>query len=335
MSQTSIDALAFCSDMIKLGKNYLLLGTDLWMIDHVLRMIQSGLKKRHDLETINLYADDLDKTELSEVLDTYSIFASSKLVVLRNAEQLNSQEQQVLGSYFKDPSELQSLIIVAMKVDGRLSSWKAVSQASVQISCDPPRSHYDLQKWLDFVLKQSDKQMDSQAKRIFLSRVELDYATAYNELQKLFLLVNERKTVSEKDVQRSLGTSRVGTMIDFYRALGKRNLAECLNTIGRMLDSDWEGLQVFFLFTKFYNTIHHILALKANQTSESEISSRHLAELFPSQRQEYIGFAKNYTLKQMRCIMRVLLEIDSQFKLSAAPSHTLLELCAIRIMGCR
>lgn len=335
MNKGSLDALSFKPQMVSLGQNYLLLGTDAWQSDYVLRIIQSELKQQQDIETINLYGDDIQRNELGEVLDTYSIFASSKLIVIRNAEMLKAADQQALTAYFKDTSEIQSLVLHASKIDKRLSVWKAVRQGSLEIVCDPPRSHYDLQKWLDFVLKQKGKQMDASARSAFLARVELDYAIAYNELEKLLLMSKDRYSVSAKDVERSLGTSRVGTMIDFYRALGRRDLPECLKTINRMLDSDWEGLQVFFQFNKFYNSIHNILALKANKISDTEIANKHLGDLFPTQRQEFIQFSKSYTLMQMRCIMRILLETDSQFKLSMSTPHTLLELCAIRIMDCK
>ncbi len=335
MNKGSLDALSFKPQMVSLGQNYLLLGTDAWQSDYVLRIIQSELKQQQDIETINLYGDDIQRTELGEVLDTYSIFASSKLIVIRNAEMLKAADQQALTAYFKDTSEIQSLVLHASKIDKRLSVWKAVRQSSLEIVCDPPRSHYDLQKWLDFVLKQKGKQMDASARSAFLARVELDYAIAYNELEKLLLMSKDRYSVGAKDVERSLGTSRVGTMIDFYRALGRRDLPECLKTINRMLDSDWEGLQVFFQFNKFYNSIHNILALKANKISDTEIANKHLGDLFPTQRQEFIQFSKSYTLKQMRCIIRILLETDSQFKLSMSTPHTLLELCAIRIMDCK
>lgn len=335
MNKGSLDAFSFKPQMVSLGQNYLLVGTDSWQADYVLKMIQSGLKLQQDIETINLYGDDIQRNELSEVLDTYSIFASSKLIVIRNAEMLKAADQQALAAYFKDPSETQSIVINASKVDKRFSAWKAIRQGSLEVICNPPRSHYDIQKWLDFVLREKGKRMDSSARSAFLARVELDYAIAANELEKLLLMAKDRQSVSAKDVERSLGTSRVGTMIDFYRALGRRDLPECLSTINRMLDSDWEGLQVFYQFNKFYNSIHNILALKANKISDSEIANKHLYDLFPTQRQEFIQFAKNYSLKQMRCIMKILLETDSQFKLSMSTANTLLELCAIRIMDCK
>lgn len=335
MSDATIEALTFKPQMVSLGQNYLLLGSDAWLVQHVLNIIQAQLKMQQEIETINLYADDIQRAELSDVLDTYSIFASSKLIIIRNAEMLRKADLETLASYFKNSSDMQSLVINTSKMDKRMSVWKAIHQGSLQISCNPPRSHYDIQKWLDFVLKNKSKQMDAAAKSMFLARVELDYATAYNELEKLLLIAKERKSVSAQDVQRSLGTSRVGTMIDFYRALGRRNLTECLKTINRMLDSDWEGLQVFFQFNKFYNSIHNILALKANKISDNEIIGRHLNDLFPTQRQEFLQFSRNYSLKQMRCIMKILLETDSQFKLSMSTSHILLELCAIKIMACK
>jgi len=335
MATQSISALDFKPSQIGMGICWLLLGTDAWLIDSVLDPIRSELKKQHGVDIVHIYGDEIKAPQLNDVLDTLSIFSTQKLVILRNAAALANPELQALARYVANPSDSQSLVIIHTRPDLKAAAWKPIRQACLEIKCDPPRSAWALKPWLEANLSKADRKMDPQAAEMFLARVELDYASAYNELQKLFLLSGANQRISAKDVNRSVGTSRVGTMADFYRALGKRDLKATLITVQRMLDSEWEALQVFFQFCKFYSQIHKILALRKQHVSPAEISAKHLPELYPDQRKEFLNFSAAYSISSIRAINSVLLETDSALKLSVASPATLLELCAIRIMQCR
>jgi len=332
---STIEALDFAPKMIDIGKSYLLLGTDAWLIDSVTNPIRQRLKSKYDVDIVHIYGDDIKVAQLNDILDTLSIFSTQKLIILKNAEALGKKELAALASYVESPSDAQSLIIVTDKADFRTSGWKAIRNASLFIKCDPPRSSFDLTKWLNVVLAQQNVQMDARARALFLSRTELDYASSFSVLQKIIILLGNRKTITQDDVGQALGTTRVGTMIDFYRALGNRDLPSILSTIERMLSSEWEALQIFFQMNKVFTIIHKILLLRHNHRTPSEIISKHLPELYDSQRKEFVQFSEKYSLHSFPDIYQVLLDTDSSLKLSRATERTLLQLCAMRIMACR
>lgn len=331
----AIAALEFTPNLIKIGQNYLLNGTDAWLIDYVTDPIRNTLKKQYDVDVVNIYGDEIKVAELNDILDAYSLFAPQKLVVLRNAESLKKKELEALANYVASPSDSQSLIIINAKVDGLLKGWKMIRKHSLEITCPPPRGGWEIGKWLQMVVHNSGRQIQPQARELFVSRTELDYAASYSELQKIFILIGDRKTITLQDVQRSLGTTRVGTLIDFYRALGAKNSGAALHAAELMLGSDWEPLMVMFQINKFFGTIYKILLLKKNHISQTEIIAKHLSEIYETQRKEYLQFASNYSLSSFEEIFGHLLETDSALKLSMASGATLLQLCIIRTLSCR
>ncbi|MDD3869857.1 MAG: hypothetical protein PHN58_05355 [Candidatus Cloacimonetes bacterium] len=100
----------------------------------------------------------------------------------------------------------------------------------------------------------------------------------------------------------------------------------------KMLNANWEFLQIFFQFTKFYNNIWHILLLKKAHISDNEIVSKHLSDIYPNQRKEFLELSRSYNLASLEKIFTILLETDQQFKLSVADSQILLITCLIRVM---
>ncbi|PKN73004.1 MAG: DNA polymerase III subunit delta [Candidatus Cloacimonetes bacterium HGW-Cloacimonetes-3] len=333
MSENSaVTALDFSPASVKLGKSYLLVGTDAYLADRVLDKLNTKLKLDDAVDKTILYGDELKSAVLAEHLDAFSIFSSAKLIVIRNVEKMDKKELDTLGDYFDSPSEIQSLVIVTEKMDARFAAWKKIKASCLQITCEPPKYGGAIRAWLDIELKSIHKSMTPKAIEEFINRIELDFYHAANELNKIDLLSSGRTTITEKDVFKSLGTTRAGTLIDFYRALGKRQIKQSLEAMDKMLFADWEPLQVFFHFNKFYWIIWRILLLKKAHISENEILSKHLNDLFQNQKREYLDFSKSYSLASLDTIFGILLETDSQFKLSVAEANVLLCNCLIKLL---
>lgn len=325
-------ALDFTSANVHLGSSYLLVGADSYLVDRILDILKATLKKKDNVDVFIIYGDEVKSAELADLLDTYSIFSSAKLVIIRNADQMNEKGQKILLSYLAEPSEIQCLAIVVEKIELKDEIWKKIKSQTKVINCEPPRFGSAIRSWLDNTLKEMNKTMTYKAIEEFLNRVELDYYNAANELNKLDILTSDKKTITDTDVMKSLGTTRKGTLIDFYRALGRKQAMQAIEAMEKMLNANWDFLQIFFQFNKFYNNIWHILLLKKAHISDSEIISKHLEDIYYNQRKEFLSLATSYTLNSLEKIFAILLETDHQFKLSVADARILLTTCLIKVL---
>ncbi len=327
-----LNALGIDTVKPRLGDNFLLLGGDAFLMDTVTDHIRRELRKSDDVDLVIIYGDEVKSVQINDLLDAYSIFSSTKLILFRNADLLKKAELECLAGYFEDPSPQQSLVITAEKIDTRLFGWKKVKQACQTVACDPPIHGGVFAPWLEQALTRLGKTMPQNARYVFTSRVELDYAGANNELQKLALLVGDRKQITEADVLRGIGSSRVGTQISFAKALGERQGGEAMSLLDRMLATELKGLQILGQITRVYQIIYHILLMKAAHLSPAEISGKNLMEVFADQRRLYLQFAQNYTLQQMEQIFAILLDTDAKLKSSQGSDAVLLTTCILRIL---
>ena len=330
MSQT-ISAQDFQKTKPSWGQNFLLVGSDSYMADIATAHIKASFRNQ-DYDISIVYADELKAGDLGEYLDTFTIFSSAKLIIIRSAESLNKRELEVLADYFENPSELQSLVIVAQKTNGKLKTWKKIISSCLNISCDPPKYAGDIKTWLMSELRSMGKVMTPQAINDFTQRIELDYNTAANELTKIDLLVGQRRQITHEDLA-ALAGSRAGTLIDFFRALGRKQQKAALMSLDLMLQADWEPLQILFALLRFFTNLWKIQLLRQTHITDSEISSRHLAEIFPYQRKEYLEFAKSYPIKSLEKIMDILLQTDFHLKSSAVDKRLRLDLCVLSIIS--
>jgi DNA polymerase III delta subunit len=332
MTELSLSALDFSPAQVKLGKSYLLLGTDSYLADRVLDTLRSTLKERDNAETIVVYGDEIKSAELNEHLDTFTVFASAKLVIIKNLEKWDKQMLDTLHEYFRGPSEIQSVALVVSKIDKRTSVWKQICTVALEINCEPPRYGGAIRAWLDKSLLKINKTMSSQAKDEFLNRIELDYYNAANELTKLDLLSGSSRIITENDVLKSLGTSRLGTLTDFHKALGRKQYKSSLEAMNKMLFAEWEPLQVLFQLNKFVMIVWKINLLRKAHLTDQEISLKHLNDVFQSQRKDFLDSARNYSLASLEKILGILLETDTQFKLSVADPSILLTNCLLQML---
>ncbi|MDD2423670.1 MAG: hypothetical protein PHG34_05630, partial [Candidatus Cloacimonetes bacterium] len=205
MAET-INALSFASHRPSLGQNYLIQGRDAHLIDKVLDQIKRALKREGEIDISIVYGDEIKAADLGEYLDTFTIFSSSKLVIVRNAEAFLKKELEVLAAYFDSPSDIQTLAIVAAKANKTLGTWKKIAANSHTVNCDPPKFASEMRTWLMEELKRIDKSMSSAALAEFTNRIELDYAAAANELTKIDLLVGSRRQITEQDLDGLSGS---------------------------------------------------------------------------------------------------------------------------------
>lgn len=327
----NIHALTFASHRPSLGQNYLIQGSDAHLIDKVLDRIKRSLRDENEIDISIVYGDEIKAAELGEYLDTFTIFSSSKLVIIRNTEALLKKELGVLAGYFESPSDIQTVAIVTEKANKTLSAWKKIAANCHTVSCDPPRFASEMRTWLMEELRRMGKVMTPKAIAEFTNRIELDYATAANELAKIDLLVGTRNQITEKDLD-SLSGSRAGTQIDFFRALGAKQTKTALEAANLLLGSDSEPLKIHFSMFLFYSNLWKIQLLKARHITDNEISSGHMAEVYPSQRKEYLGFARNYSIKGLEKIMEILLNTDYRLKSSGIDKRLELDLSIINIL---
>lgn len=328
----ALSATEFNEKDASLGRNYLLLGTDAWLTDLVSDAIRRRIRGEGSAEQVIIYGDEIKAAELNDMLDSLSIFSGSKLILLRNAEELEKPELECLAAYLSYPSDQQTLVIAARKIDARIGGWKTIKEKCQIVTCDPPKYSSMLRPWLLRMLDQAGKRMDESAIISFINRVELDFANADNELQKLVLLTQGKKLITENDVLRGIGISRAGTQVDFYKALGGRKPKEALQLVERMLNADWVPLQVLALMNRFYFNIYHILLLKKKHLSSAEIISKHLGDIYPNQRKDFVLFAENYSLAKLPDIFAQLIDADAKIKSTSASENLLLTTCILRIL---
>ncbi|MCD4795963.1 MAG: DNA polymerase III subunit delta, partial [Candidatus Cloacimonetes bacterium] len=270
-----------------------------------------------DFDLITLYGDNCSGINALEQLEMMPFMAKYRQVILKNFDKMKSDDKNLIAEYLENPVPTSILVLTAEKLDGRITANKKISRKALNITCQQPYNQEDIIRWLRNELRQKDINMNNEAINLFANSIETDYMIASNELEKLIILTKNARDITLDDVIESVGKSRANTIFELQNNLGRKDLKKSLSVLENMFaNEDPPKIAVFIvtMITRFFFQIWKIIALRKKNISDSEITGRHLNDIYYKYRNNYLSYANNYTDKKLKHNFSLLLQADIELK---------------------
>lgn len=295
---------------------YFVVGTEAYLKDQVYQVIKGRFTQENseDFDFTMFYGDSDDSMQAIEHLEMSPFLAPKRLVVIKNFDQMNAAGKNLIAEYCKNPSSTSVLLLIADKSDKRANAIKIIEQNAVVISCRPPYSSEDLVRWLQTEVKTRNISMDYNTMRIFAGSIEPDYLIASNELEKLIIYTKNKGTISREVVEEVIGKSKANKIFDLQDAIGKRDLKNAAKILDNMLLNNEPAIVIISMLTRFFVQIWKVVALRKRSLSDSEITARFLNEVFYKYRNDYLIYADNFSLREIKKVLALLLQADIDLK---------------------
>jgi len=300
-------------------RTYYIVGPEIYLVDIVQKAIIKRFMKNDvdEFDFTMLYGDTDSAVNALEQLEMAPFMSNSRLVVIRSFDKMNASNKNLIAKYVAEPLDTSILVLTAESSDARASSTKIIDEHSTHISCRSPYNTEDLIRWLRAELRQKNISMNNDSITLFANSIENDYSLASNELEKLIIFTKNRGEIKLHDVEEVVGKSKTNKIFDLQNALGRRNLKKSIQILENMMSNEDANKIIVFIITmlsRYFLVIWKVLALNSKSISNSEISSRHLNEVFFKFRNDYISAAKNFTLPETKQILTTLLQADIDAK---------------------
>lgn len=273
--KTDLNELAELKNQLKTGqlKNvYLFSGEERFLVDYYVGEIKKAVLG-DDREGLNLIRFE-GKTEVGRIVDacdTFPIFASKKLVIVKNTNLLgvkkksarerddeednsSSEEddgdesveteqesadsgnkaQDALKQYIPSMPESTCLILLEDNIDKRLGAYKAIQKTGLHVHFGHQNPD-ELTNWVIRGFRQSGKSIAPDAAQYLVSISDPDMYALKNEIAKIVMYTGEKETVDRNDV-RAVATVTIKSVIfDLMDAVAGRNPAKALVFLDDML----------------------------------------------------------------------------------------------------
>jgi DNA polymerase-3 subunit delta len=190
-----------------------------------------------------VYGDETEAAEILTLCANLPMFATRRLVVVREVGALVARETERLLPYLEAPVESTCLVLTGGKVDGRVKFFQALKQAAVIVDCAPLDARA-LPAWVQDQAGALGLRLDEAARGLLIEASGGDLGVLCREMEKLAAYVAPNTRVMAADVEAVQGADTGGSVHDLIDALQRRDRVGSLRSLGKVLDAGEPPLKV-------------------------------------------------------------------------------------------
>jgi len=328
-------------DMLNLIKQenaypiYLLYGEENYLKEDILKKLRHRLidSAYRELNYKIFYGDKLSIKELITDLETLPLMSKNKLVVIKEAEKINQNDEKKLVNYFNKLSlknNFSTLIIIYK--EGRPN--KELITAIKRIGVVANFSNADKAKlplWIKSKFSQSNKKITKEALFYLQSIVSSDLARLFNEIEKIDIFTKNHKTIEKEDIMITIGGSESVNIFKVLDSIGDKDIKNAVEGLVKLNQSDLHYLSIFAMIYRQIKLIFQIKLLLESGFHSKEIEKELKLNYFVVEK--IIKQSEKYTFKEI-CKSYELLNIaDLEFKDSQKEPKIVLEELVVNIIN--
>jgi DNA polymerase-3 subunit delta len=228
-------------DVIKNIKNgqygpiYLLHGEEPFYIDQIVNYIANNVldESERDFNQSILYAKDTQPIQVVDAASRLPMMAERQVVIVKEAQEYKKASQwEIFENYFAAPSP-QTILVFAhkyKKFDKRSKMYKLLAKNALVFESSGVKD-YELPKWVRAYVLGKKKQITDKGVALICEFVGNDLSRLSNELEKLFLLVDDGAQITEQDIEKNIGISKDYNVFELVNAVLDRDFPKALKII--------------------------------------------------------------------------------------------------------
>jgi DNA polymerase-3 subunit delta len=247
---------------------------------------------------------------LSDALNTMPVFGGYKVTIVRQAQDLNAKNQEVVLNYLANPPDDGCLILLSRKIDKRKNLLKEIFVKIEIVECDKPRPQ-QLNVWIKEHIAQWNKRLDQEALGKLTSINWPGLRELAGELDRLTLLVGDTEVITAKDIEAQGGGSYLFVRWALTDAVAAGDIKSALLSLENLQFWNSKPMQIINDLYRLFNGLWIVkYFVQRNKIGEGKQNSG----LHPFVYDKYTGYAKKISHKAIEDGLLRLFEADLNIK---------------------
>lgn len=254
---------------------YLLFGEEDFLLEQGVDAVLNAAFGKED-RSFNLdivYGGEIDGRDLMGRLASLPMMGEKRVVMVRDAERLLKETLELLAAYLDHPSPTTCLVLTGTKPDFRKKPFSAMKKGGMGFQF----SHLYEDKipaWIDGYVKKSGRRIDAAGAKLLAAQAGNSLREVQNEIEKLYIYVNDKKAITEDDVAAVVGMSKEFTVFELQKALGWKETARAVTITDRMIEMGEKLPGVIASLTGYFTLLWKCHDLLRDGISTGEWPSR-------------------------------------------------------------
>ncbi len=313
---------------------YLLYGKENYLKEDILKKLRKRLinPAYRELNYKVFYGEKISINVVINDLKILPLISEHKLVVIKEAENINKNDEKKLVNYFNqlNSKNIFSTLIIIYK-EGRPN--KELITAIKRIGIIANFNITDKGKlalWIKSKFRQSNKKITQEALFYLQSIVGPDLARLFNEIEKIDIYTKDHKIIEKEDVMITIGGSEAVNIFKVLDSVGNKDIKNAIDGLVKLNQGNLHHLSIFAMIYRQIKLILQTKLLIAGGFNFREVEKKLKLPYFVVEK--IIKQSKKYTFKEI-CKSYELLNIaDLAFKDSQQEPKIILEELVMNII---
>jgi len=259
----------------RISPQLLLHGEEGYLVDQAARLVMNTIvpPDSRDFNLTVVHGRDLKGHELVDQARTLPVFASRRLVVIRNAHEASAEQMEAFSAYLENPVPETFLLVTAATVDKRRKFFQKFAQVGEVIEFKRLYEN-QLPQFIRDRARDAGRTFTGPALKLFCRRVGNNLAEVMGELDKLTSYVGEREYFEEEDVAEVVSDTRVESVFALTDAIGSGDRATALRLLQRLLDDGQPPLVILSMLVRHFRQLWKTRELLRQGVPQKELPRR-------------------------------------------------------------
>ena len=291
---------------------HLIVGADSWLADQALESLLEAAVGPDRGDAVQVFrGDETAWTRVTEAARTGSLFASRRAVVVRQADAIKGEGEEVLA-WLDDPSPDTALILLTARPDKRRTLWKRLLDRGAVVSAEPPKGRA-LRGYLADQVRRRKLALSDQGLEELLERVGQDLRRLMGELDKLAAFAAGREgPLSAEEVAAVLGKGVAQPLYRIADAMSARRAGRVLELLETALDEGEPALKILATLHRALRQVRGARALREACASREQMIAR--LGLLPFKVGDVLEASRAWTDAELGRAMAALDRADRRIK---------------------
>jgi DNA polymerase-3 subunit delta len=267
---------------------------------------------------LTLYGMDTDARTIVYAASRPPMMTSHQIVIVREAQNLTSNDWEQMESYFMAPLPT-TILVLCFKdksIDKRTKAYKAIEKKGVVLETVQLYDN-ELVEWITTYLRKKGASINPAAAAILADHIGSDLNRIVNELDKLFILLPENSnTITAEHIEKNTGISKEYNVFALGSAVLSKNVLNAYRIVNYYSKNPGANpmiLVITSLFTQFVRLLkYHVIKRSSNGMQSRDIAAK--LGIVPFFLKDYESAAMKYPVMKVIQIIELLREYEMKSK---------------------
>ncbi|MGB7293509.1 MAG: DNA polymerase III subunit delta [Thermodesulfobacteriota bacterium] len=297
---------------------YFFTGEQTFLTEQVIdRLKKHILINNPELNYSLFHGDTASAADIISLAETYPMFGNKRLIILKNAEKLSTNELKAFEKYFQSPSPFTCLVFQFNNTKG-IENRNNENIFLVDTTVDKNNMHSSIRE----IAADCGHDITNEAILRLRSLLGENLQDIKTEIEKLSLYTAGKKKIDANDVGRITEKIKFGDIFQLLNSIAKKDMTNALRALLDLELKNEDPLSILNMLSWRFRLIWRVKELIEKRFAKEQILKE--VKISPGALYYTREQAKNLTFAELRKIMTSLYRVDKKLKTSYLPGHQIL-----------